>query len=98
MDTPVMEDRNDIVLTNLCVDRCKFCEKCVIRDPSCDDCKLMWIARRMDERDIQRARIHERIDLTNEEDDTDDDEYWRSRLKNWLMRTLSWMIPRATTM
>ena len=37
------------------------CEKCVIRNPSCDDCKLMWTARRIDENNIQRARIHARV-------------------------------------
>ena len=68
-----MEDRNDIDLTTLCVDRWKHCDKCVIRNPSCDDCKRMWTAQEIDEYNIQRARIHERIDLTNE-DDTDDEE------------------------
>ena len=68
-----MKDRNDIDLTNLYEDRWRPCEKCVIRNPSCDDCKSMWTARRWDEENIQRARIHERIDLTNE-DDTDDEE------------------------
>ena len=96
-----MEDRNDIDLTNLYEDRWRPCEKCVIRNPSCDDCKSMWTARRWDEENIQRARIHERVevDLTNE-DDTDDERRSgrRWRLKNWLMRTLSWMIPTATTM
>ena len=67
-----MEDRNDIDLTTLCVDTWKHCDKCVIRNPSCDDCKLMWTAQMIDENNIQRA-IHERIDLTNE-DDTDDEE------------------------
>ena len=70
-----MEDRNDIDLTNLYEDRWRPCEKCVIRNPSCDDCKSMWTARRWDEENIQRARIHERIDLTNE-DDTDDEAFW----------------------
>ena len=96
-----MEDRDDIDLTNLYEDRWRPCEKCVIRNPSCDDCKSMWTARRWDEENIQRARIHERVevDLTNE-DDTDDERRSgrRWRLKNWLMRTLSWMIPTATTM
>ena len=96
-----MEDRNDIDLTNLYEDRWRPCERCVIRNPSCDDCKSMWTARRWDEENIQRARIHERVevDLTNE-DDTDDERRSgrRWRLKNWLMRTLSWMIPTATTM
>jgi len=70
-----MEDRDDIDLTNLYEDRWRPCEKCVIRNPSCDDCKSMWTARRWDEENIQRARIHERVevDLTNE-DDTDDEE------------------------
>ena len=70
-----MEDRNDIDLTNLNEDTWLPCEKCVIRNPSCDDCKLMWTAQRIDENNIQRARIHERIDLTNEEEE-DDEEYW----------------------
>ena len=69
-----MEDRNDIDLTTLCVDRWKHCDKCVIRNPSCDDCKLMWTAQRIDENNIQRARIHERIDHNEEEED--DEEYW----------------------
>ena len=69
-----MEDRNDIDLTNLNEDTWLPCEKCVIRNPSCDDCKLMWTAQRIDENNIQRARIHERIDLTNEEEE--DEEYW----------------------
>ena len=72
-----MKDRNDIDLTNLYEDRWRPCEKCVIRNPSCDDCKSMWTARRWDEENIQRARIHERVevDLTNE-DDTDDEAFW----------------------
>ena len=71
-------NRDDIDLTNLFVDRWRPCEKCVIRNPSCDDCKSMWTAQRWDEENIERARIHERVEvnLTNEEDDTDDDEYW----------------------
>ena len=69
-----MEDRNDIDLTNLNEDTWLPCEKCVIRNPSCDDCKLMWTAQRIDENNIQRARIHERIDHNEEE--KDDEEYW----------------------
>lgn len=66
-----MEDRDAIDLTNLCVDRWKRCENCVIHNPSCVDCRLLELAQYFDQNDIQRARIHnnETINLTEEEEE-----------------------------